>query len=154
MILYRIEIVLVYFYRRCFSRHGLFFIFNPTLRDTNIRFTILASRAEWSISQPGTSHVSNIYRPFVLVCRTGDIMSSPLIGHTGDLCSLFNKRYAVLPPNIVKSRSREIGFYNDCIALKIDRYRESAVAEVPVTLNDWKCFNPNLAASGLYEILW
>ena len=49
---------------------------------------------------------------------------------------LFTKRWDVLPPNLVKSRSREIGCYNDRIAL-----------------SEWTILNPNLAASGVHEIL-
>ena len=38
------------------------------------------------------------------------------------------------------SLSLEIGCYNDCIALKIDRNLSSAAAEVPVKCqSDWKC---------------
>ena len=57
-----------------------------------------------------------------------------------------------LPPDLVKSRSREFGFYR--IALKFDRHLGSTAAEVPVKfLSDWKSLNPNLAASRLREIL-
>ena len=67
---------------------------------------------------------------------------------------LFTKRYDVLPPNLVKSRSREIGCYNDRIALKFDRHLGSAAAEMPVKFqSNWKSQNPNLAASRLHEIL-
>ena len=52
---------------------------------------------------------------------------------------LFTNRADVLPPNFVKSRSREIVCYNDRIALKFDRYLTSDVAEVPIKFqNDWK----------------
>ena len=34
--------------------------------------------------------------------------------------------------NLAKSRSREFGCYNDCIALKFDKHLDSAAAEVPV----------------------
>ena len=61
---------------------------------------------------------------------------------------------AVLPPNLVKSRTREIGCYNDRIALKFDRHLGSGAAEVPVKFQIvWKSLNPNLAASRLREIL-
>ena len=45
---------------------------------------------------------------------------------------LFTKRYDVLPPNLVKSRSREIECYNDLIALQFDRHLGSDAAEVAV----------------------
>ena len=45
---------------------------------------------------------------------------------------LFTKRTDVLPPNLVKSRSHEIGCYDGRIALKFDRHLDSALAEVPV----------------------
>ena len=67
---------------------------------------------------------------------------------------LFTKRYDVLPPNLVKSRSREIGCYNDRFALKVNRHLGSGAAEVPVKFqNDGTSLNPNLAASRLREIL-
>ena len=57
-------------------------------------------------------------------------------------------------PNIVKSRSREIGCCNGSIALKFDRHLGSAAAEVPAKFqSDWESLNPNLAASRLREIL-
>ena len=59
-----------------------------------------------------------------------------------------------LPPNLVKSQSREIGCYNDCIALKFDRHLGSAAAEVPVKFqSEWNCKNPNLGAPRLHDIL-
>ena len=67
---------------------------------------------------------------------------------------LFTKRLGVLPPNLVKSRSREIGCYNDRIALKFDRHLGSTAADLPVNFqSDMKSLNPNLAASRLDEIL-
>ena len=48
----------------------------------------------------------------------------------------------VLPRNRVKTRSREIGCYNDRIVLKFERHICHAAAEVPVKFqNDWK--SPN-----------
>ena len=41
---------------------------------------------------------------------------------------LFTKRQDVLPKNVVKYRSREIGFYNDHIVLHFDRHLGSAAA--------------------------
>ena len=59
----------------------------------------------------------------------------------------------VLPPNLVKSRNRGIGFYNVRFALKLDRHLGSDAAEMPVQFqSDWKSLNPNLAASRLQEI--
>ena len=68
---------------------------------------------------------------------------------------LFTKRTDVLPQDLVKSRTREIGYYNDRIAFKFDRHIERAVVEEPVKFqSDWKSLNPNLAASRLHEIWW
>ena len=44
---------------------------------------------------------------------------------------LLIKRQDVLPPNLLKSQSREIGCYNDRIALKLDRHLGSS---------DWKLY--------------
>ena len=60
---------------------------------------------------------------------------------------LFSKRTDVLPQDIVKSRSREIGCYNDRIALKFDSHLGSAAQ------SDWKSVNANLASSSLLDIL-
>ena len=66
----------------------------------------------------------------------------------------FTKRMGVLPQDLVKSRSREIGRYNDRIALEFDRHLGSAAAEVPVTFqSDCKSLNMNLAAPRVNEIL-
>ena len=55
---------------------------------------------------------------------------------------------------VVKSRSREIGTLNCCIALKFDRHIGSTAAKVPVKFqSDRTILNTNLAASRLYEIL-
>ena len=60
----------------------------------------------------------------------------------------------VLMPNLVKFRSREIGCYDDRIALKFDRLLGSAAVEVPVKLrSDWKNLNPNFATWRLHDIL-
>ena len=73
---------------------------------------------------------------------------------SGELGSLFTKRADALPPNLVKSRSREIGCYDDPIALQFDRHLDNAGAEVPIKFHsDWKSLKPNLAASILHEIL-
>ena len=41
--------------------------------------------------------------------------------------------------NLVKSRSREFGCYDDGIAMNVDSYLGSAIAEVPVKFqSDWK----------------
>ena len=67
---------------------------------------------------------------------------------------LFTERTDVLPQDLVKSRSREIGCYNDLIALKFDNHLDSATAEVPVEFqSDWESLNLNLAASRIHEIL-
>ena len=55
----------------------------------------------------------------------------------------------------MKSRSRDIGCYNDHISLKFDRHFDIPVTEVPVKCqSDWKSLNPNLAASTLHKSLW
>ena len=62
-----------------------------------------------------------------------------------------NKRTDALPQDLVRSRSREIGCYNDHIALK---FESSAAVDAPIKYqSDWKSLNPNLASSRL-EILW
>ena len=67
---------------------------------------------------------------------------------------LFPKRMGALPPNLLKSRSREIGCYSDCISLKFGSHLGSGAAEMPVKFQcDWKSLNPNLTASRLREIL-
>ena len=59
----------------------------------------------------------------------------------------------ILPQDLVKSPSREIGCYNDRIALEFDRHLDSAAFEVPVKFQiDWKSINSNLEASRLHEI--
>ena len=64
--------------------------------------------------------------------------------------TLFNKQTDVLPQDLVKSRSREVGYCNDRIALKFD----SSAAEMPVKFqSDWISPNQNHAASRLREIL-
>ena len=62
---------------------------------------------------------------------------------------LFIKRTDVLPQDLVKSRSREIGFYHDRIALKFDMHLGNTVK----FQSDWKRLNPNLAVSRFREIL-
>ena len=60
----------------------------------------------------------------------------------------------VLPHDPVKSQNREIGCYNDRIAIKFDRHIGSVAADVPVKFkSDWKRLNPNLVASGHHNIL-
>ena len=67
---------------------------------------------------------------------------------------LFTHRTDVLPQNLLKYRSREIWCYNDCIALKFDRYLGSTAAEMLVKFRSlWKSLKPNPAASCLNEIL-
>ena len=54
---------------------------------------------------------------------------------------LLTEQYDVLQPNLVKSRRREIGCYNDRIAIQFYRHFGSAAAELPVTFQrDWKSF--------------
>ena len=53
----------------------------------------------------------------------------------------FTNQTDVLPPNLVKSRSSEIGCCHHRIALKFDRHLGWAAAEVPVKCqSDWKIF--------------
>ena len=67
---------------------------------------------------------------------------------------LFNKRTVVLPPNLAKSRNRQIIYHNDRIVLKFDRHLGSVAAEVPVKFqSDRKSLNPKLVVSRLHEIL-
>ena len=63
--------------------------------------------------------------------------------------SVYTTQTGVLPPNLVKPRSREIGFQNYCIVLQLDKRLNSAVAEMPVKFqNDhlWPISNRDLAA--------
>ena len=47
----------------------------------------------------------------------------------------------------MKSRSREIGCYEDCIAQKFDKHLGSLAADVPIKFqSDWKSLNQNLEA--------
>ena len=46
--------------------------------------------------------------------------------------ALFIKRSDILPPNLMKSRCREIGCYNELVVLEFDRHLGSSAAEVPV----------------------
>ena len=65
---------------------------------------------------------------------------------------LFTTRTDVLPPNLVKSRGRGIGCYNDRIALKFERNLGSSVAKEPVKLRSHgKILNLNLPASKLHD---
>ena len=67
---------------------------------------------------------------------------------------LFTKQLDILPQDLLKSRSHEIGCYNDRIAPKFDRHLGSAAAGVTVKFqNDWKSLNPNLMAMRLHKIL-
>ena len=59
------------------------------------------------------------------------IVASWVVGKTNSGATRDNSRFSVilhtsttiyLSPNLVKSRSHEIGCYNDCIALKFDRH--------------------------------
>ena len=71
-----------------------------------------------------------------------------------DTGPLFTKRTDVLPPNLVKCRSREIGCYNNRTALKFNRHLGNAPVEVPVQFqSDRKSLYPNLAASKPHETL-
>ena len=59
----------------------------------------------------------------------------------------FIKWLDVLAPNPVKSGSCQIGCYNDCITLKLDRHLPSTAAKVPVKFqSDWTILNTNLTA--------
>ena len=67
---------------------------------------------------------------------------------------LVTKRQNVLPSNLTKSRSREIGCCNGRNAPNFHRHFGNAAVGVPVKFqSDWKSLNPNLAASRLHEIL-
>ena len=67
---------------------------------------------------------------------------------------LFTKRTDVLQPNLVNTRSREMGCHNDHIALKFGSHLSNAAADVPVKFqSDCKSQNPNLAAWRLHNIL-
>ena len=60
----------------------------------------------------------------------------------------------ILAQDLVKSRSRDIGYYHDRIALKFDRHLGSAAAKVAFKIqSDCESLNTNRAAVGLREIL-
>ena len=69
-----------------------------------------------------------------------------------DTGHLFTMRQDIVPPNLVKSRIREIGCYNDHNDIKFDRHFGSAAAYGPVKLqSDWKSINPDLTVSRLHR---
>ena len=90
------------------------------------------------------SHLFPVILIFIVACNDHDHVPGPL----------FNQVTNFLPPNLVKSRRREFGCYNDRIALKFDRRFGSSAAEGPVKFrSDLKTLNPNVAASRLHKIL-
>ena len=97
------------------------------------------------------------YGSFLLFLLPSDDVLSISFNRYGSLSDsgpLFTNRTDVLPHDLVKSRSHEIGCYNDRIGMKSDRHLGSAVAEIPFTFqSDRKSLNPKLAASRLHEIL-
>ena len=61
-----------------------------------------------------------------------------------DTGPLFTKRTGVLQQDLVKSRSRKIGYIDARIALYFDWHLGSAAADMPVKLqSDWKSINSN-----------
>ena len=92
---------------------------------------------DWYVPDPG--------RPYhVQILRTTEL-------ETGPFCT---KLTDVLLQDLVTYRSREIGCYNDRVALKFCRHPDKAAAEIPVKFqSDWKSVKPNLMASKLQEIL-
>ena len=91
---------------------------------------------------------------YIVHRRPGRINASWLLQWTRLLYSWFWHISDILPPNFVKSRSREIGCYNARIAPNFDRHLGSSAAELPVKFqSDRKSLNPNLAASRLNKIL-
>ena len=59
---------------------------------------------------------------------------------------LFTKRMDILPPSLVKSRSRSIEHYNNRIALQYDRHLGNIASYVPVKFQmNWSGFNPSRA---------
>ena len=59
--------------------------------------------------------------------------------------TLFPKRYDVLPLNLMKSRCREIGCYNDRIALKYNRHLGSSVSRC---LSNFRAIRNVMISSG------
>ena len=58
---------------------------------------------------------------------------------------LLTKLQDIVLPNLVKSRRREIVWYNGCIALKLDRHLGRSVVEMPVKFQShWKVYTWNL----------
>ena len=80
-----------------------------------------------------------------------DISSLLLKSHSG---LLFTKRLDVLPQDLVESRSREIGCYDNRIALKFSTHLGSAADELPVKWqSDCKNLNLYLTVARFHEIL-
>ena len=87
--------------------------------------------------------VSDSFATIRRLCRTGNVGQRRI-----------TKRTERLPPKLVKSRSREIGCFNDRIAPKFDRHLDGAVTDMPVKFqSERKRLNSNPAASRLHEIL-
>ena len=73
----------------------------------------------------------------------------------GNSGPVITNRMEVLQPNLVKSRGREIGFYNDSIVLKFGGHLGTDAAKVTVKFHcDCKSLKPNLTTLRLHEILW
>ena len=65
-----------------------------------------------------------------------------------------NLGFCYFRQGLVKSRSCEIVFQNNPIALKCDRWHGSTAAEPPVKFqSDWRTWNINLAPSILHDVL-
>ena len=62
-----------------------------------------------------------------------------LPGENSKSVSLFTKQTSVLPQDLVKSRSHDIGCYIDRVVLKLNRHLGGATVEVPIQFwGDWK----------------
>ena len=107
-------------------------------------------------------HFSSFMRYVMLMLHFSSLVFSHYIAHLWDHMidydtkmwtrAYITKRTSILPPNLLKSQSREIGCHIHRIAPKF-LSRGSGAVEVPVKFqSDRKSLNPNLAASKLYEI--
>ena len=107
----------------------------------------------WNWKSPHTS----LYKCMNLTTSWKSLFASRCV-HDIDTCSpipvtLFTNWTDVLPQDLVKSPSWEIGSYDYHIALIFGWHLSSAVADVPVKFKtNWKSLKPNLATSSLHEI--
>ena len=120
------------------------------------------------ISIPVRSHVSSWEKSLLSILALTTYKQAILLMNLqfGDLLQTFDwnvmpsrwpwasKRTDILPSNLVKFRSLEIGCHDYRIVLKFDRHLGTDAADVPAKFqSDCNNVNSNPAASRLHEIL-